>query len=391
MAIIRDDFILVLQERGYTPATVSEYRRCIGSLSEHMRQRRISMASLDEKDARTLAIQSKAPRQDYAPYVFKSFVRYLIDVGAIKAHPLTAAETARKQLKVEFEEYLRVQRGLSERTINHCWGFANRFLTFRFKSGSFDLSKITAANIAGFMQSLTSRGDKTPPTHLRAFFAFLFRTAKIRTNLAPSVPRMAQHYASSLPKYLPPEQVEALLAAIKGDTPACHRDYAMVLLQARLGLRAQEVIRIQLDDIDWRAGELLIRGKGGYHDRLPLPKDVGETLANYVRTDRRSECRALFVTDRAPRLAFNDSQILNHVLKRAFEKTGLTPPRRYIGSHVLRHSLATNMVRRGASLDEVADVLRHRARSSTMIYAKVDIDGLRTVAREWPVVAGGAK
>ena len=297
-------------------------------------------------------------------------------------------------LKLEYEEYLRNQRGLSERSIYHCWRFADRFLAFRFKGKDRDLSKITPPDIARFMQHLTSRGkpfrDKTPPTHLRNFFQFLFKCGKTNVNLAPSVPRIAQRHASTLPRHLTSEQVETVIAAVKADTAIGRRNYALVLLLARLGLRAAEVIAIQIDDIDWRAGELLIRGKRQLHDRLPLPKDVGEALANYIRRDRRTTSRALFVTHRAPHVAFADAQIVNSVLQDAFERTKLKPPTRYVGSHILRHSLATNMVRRGASLAEIGDVLRHRDRRSTMIYAKLDVEGLRAVAREWPV-AGGAK
>src|SRR5262249_22223298 len=153
---------------------------------------------------------------------------------------------------------------------------------------------------------------------------------------------------------------------------------------------AAEVVAIKIDDIDWRAGELLVRGKGQLHDRLPIPPDVGEALTNYIRQDRVTTSRALFVTQRAPRAVFVDSQILNAVLTAAFEKTGLNPPTRYIGSHILRHSLGTKMVRQGVSLPEIADVLRHRDRRTTMIYAKLDVEGLRSIAPEWPTV-GGAK
>jgi site-specific recombinase XerD len=295
---------------------------------------------------------------------------------------------------MEYEDYLRNQRGLSEKSIYDCWRFADRFLHFRFKGRRPNLSKITPADIARFMQHLISRGkpfrDKTPPTHLRNFFQFLFRSGRTNVNLAPSVPRIAQKHASSLPRYLTPEQVETVIAAVKADTAIGRRNYAMVLLMARLGLRAREVIAIQLDDIDWRAGGLLIRGKGQLHDRMPLPKDVGEALTNYIRQDRVTTSRALFVRHRTPHMSFIDSQVINTVLRKAFERTGLEPPTPYVGSHILRHSLATNMVRHGASLAEIGEVLRHRARRSTMIYAKLDVEGLRSVAREWPMV-GGAK
>jgi integrase/recombinase XerD len=163
----------------------------------------------------------------------------------------------------------------------------------------------------------------------------------------------------------------------------------MVLLIARLGLRAAEVVKIQIDNIDWRAGELLVRGKGQLHDRLPLPPDVGEALAEYIRLDRRSSSsRALFVKKRPPHVAFKDGQVLNNILRRAYARTGLKPPVPYVGSHILRHSLAVALVRRGASLEEIGNMLRHRSRASTMIYAKLDIDGLRMIAQPWPVEGG---
>ena len=165
----------------------------------------------------------------------------------------------------------------------------------------------------------------------------------------------------------------------------------MVLLIARLGLRAAEVVKIQIDDIDWRAGEILVRGKGKLHDRFPLSPDVGEALAEYIQTDRRSSSsRALFVKNRPPHVEFKDGQVLNNILRRAYARTGLKPPVPYVGSHILRHSLATELVRRGASLEKIGNMLRHRSRGSTMIYAKLDVDGLRTLAQPWPV-AGGAK
>ena len=181
--------------------------------------------------------------------------------------------------------------------------------------------------------------------------------------------------------------VEILINAVRSDT---RRHYAMVLLLARLGLRAQEVMAMQIDDIDWRSGEIVIRGKGKRHDRVPLPPDVGEALTDYIKLERRTTSRALFVSIRSPHQPFKRSRILNKILKEAFAKTELTPPPPYVGAHILRHSLATNLVRRGASLEETGDMLRHRTRASTMIYARLDLDGLRSIAQPWPV-AGGAE
>jgi integrase len=159
----------------------------------------------------------------------------------------------------------------------------------------------------------------------------------------------------------------------------------MSLLMARLGLRAPEVIAIQLDDIDWRAGEILIRGKGKLHDRMPLPSDAGEAIVEYIQNERKGDSRTLFVSAKTPHPPFKDAQILNTLLRDAFDRTRLKPPQKYVGSHLLRHSLATDMLRKGASLDEIGDVLRHRSRMTTTIYAKYDIDALRSIARRWPV------
>ena len=161
-----------------------------------------------------------------------------------------------------------------------------------------------------------------------------------------------------------------------------------MLLLARLGLRAPEVVAIQLDDIDWRSGEILIRGKGKLHDKMPLPADVGEAIVDYIKNWRGGDSRTLFVSSMRHHQPFKNSCIVNDILRKAFKKTGLNSPQKYVGSHLLRHSLATDMLRKGASLDEIGDVLRHRSRMTTMIYAKLDIDALRSIARPWPVQGG---
>jgi integrase/recombinase XerD len=160
------------------------------------------------------------------------------------------------------------------------------------------------------------------------------------------------------------------------------RNYAMLLLMARLGLRAPEVIAIQLDGIDRRAGEILIRGKGKLHDRIPLPADVGEAIVDYIRNGRTGSSRTLFVSATTPHPPFKNAAILNALLCDAFERTDLKPPQKYVGSHLLRHSLATDMLRKGASLDEIGDVLRHRSRMTTTIYAKYNAPLYRAA---WPV------
>jgi integrase/recombinase XerD len=389
-----DSFEQGLVARNYQAATIKTYRVLIHRLGKIMGERGIEPAGLTVEQAAELVKGEERNKREpnKCANIARRFARHLIDIGVAKEPLLTAKQIARASLRHDYEEYLRRQMGLSERTIYQCWRFADRFLDHRFGDEADDLRRLTPADVIAFLQQITTRKppfkDKTPPTHLRNFFKYLFKCGLTSANLALCVPRVAQRYGRRLPRHLAPEQVERLLAAVRDNPKHGRRDYAMLLLTARLGLRAPEVIAIQLDDFDWRAGELLVRGKGQRHDRVPIPTDAGEALAAYVRHDRVSTSRALFVTERAPHGPFKDGQILNAILKEAFAATGLKPPCPYVGSHVLRHSLATNMVRNGASLAEIGDILRHRSRSSTMIYARLDIDGLRSIAQPWPVAGG---
>jgi integrase/recombinase XerD len=392
-------FIQLLAHHRYNRSSISQYKRCLAHLGRLMSRAQLELVDLDETMAMELLAEVEELKQSNttAAFIVKRFVRYLAELGIGKPlPPPSAKDVARTELRRDYETYLRRQRGLSEASIFHCWRFADRFLDFCFGEEVGDLSTITPDDIVRFLQHLTTRRrsplrDRTPPTHLRNFFRYLFKAGKTPVNLAAGVPNIRRCYGARLPRYLASEQVEMLLVAVRSGSPAKvrRRNYAMVLLLARLALRAPEVIAMQLDDIDWRAGEIIVRGKGQRHDRLPLQPDVGEALAEYIRFERSpTASRVLFVTSRAPYPPFEDSQVMNAILKDAFARTGLKPPTPYVGSHVLRHSLASHMARQGASLEEIGDLLRHRSRASTLIYAKLDIDGLRSIAQSWPVVGG---
>jgi integrase len=218
----------------------------------------------------------------------------------------------------------------------------------------------------------------------------MFQTGKTKVNLGNSIPSVAHRHGTRLPRHLTAEQVEAVLETVRKVKSAPKRNYAMVLLMARYGLRPPEVIAVQLEDIDWRTAEILIRGKGQRHDRLPLLPDVGAAVADYLQTERVAKSRHLFVSSRGPHRPFKDSQILNVLLRNAYEELGLKPTTPYVGSHILRHSLATNLLGKGASLDEISDTLRHRSRTTTLKYARLDIDGLRSIALPWPTAGDAA-
>ena len=381
-----------LSSRNYKPETLTNYRYLLRRFGRLLEAERIAPSELTPDLAVALGrrLPTTPKSQIKVPNLARLFVAHLIEIGVATRPPLAPAQAERPELLDNFETYLLRQRGLSPRSVYHVLRFADRFLDHRFGEYMLDLPTLNARDVVAFMEHLLSRKrpfrDKTPATHLRSFFQYLFAQGLTTTNLSLCVPRAHKPWGARLPRYLSPDQVEAVLASVRTNPRRGARDYAMLLLMARLGLRAPEVIAIQLDDIDWRAGELLVRGKGQRHDRLPIPPDVGEAISKYLREGRTSATtRTLFVTHRAPNRPFKDSQVINAILKEAFAATGVKPPTPYVGSHVLRHSLATNMVRAGASLEEIGYLLRHRSRATTMIYAKLDTDGLRSIAQPWPV------
>ncbi|MGD0237665.1 MAG: site-specific integrase, partial [Syntrophorhabdales bacterium] len=248
-------------------------------------------------------------------------------------------------------------------------------------------SSLLTRFIARRAKAVSLRRLQLVTTVLRSFFHFLYQQREIANDLATSVPKVATWRLSELPRFLEPEHVERLLKACRQDTPVGQRDYAILLLLARLGLRAGEVVHLELDDIDWEKGEISVRGKSARHDRLPIPHDVGEALARYLRQGRpRCSSRRVFMRMRAPRQGFSGSAAINNVVRRALGRAGLILTRK--GSHLLRHGLATRMLRGGASLAEIGEILRHQLPSTTEIYAKVDVAALRALALPWK---GGAR
>ena len=390
-----DSFAQSFAAANYTAGTIRTYRHLARKLGRLMDTAGIEPSALTPDLADRLARTASRGRDTTISFhdLARRFAEHLIDIGVAQPVPLTEAQVARAALLADYETYLVKQRGLSPRTIYHVLRYADRFLDHRFGTGMIDLTRLRAADTISFVQHVLAGRrpyrDKTVTTHLRTFFQYLFARGATATNLALSIPKAAQRWDARLPRHLSPDGVEAVLASVRGNPRHGVRDYAMLSLMARLGLRATEVTAIQLGDIDWRAGELLVRGKGKLHDRLPISAEVGEALSRYLREERGpTTCRTVFVTHRAPHRAFKDGQIVNAILKDALAATGQKPVTPYVGSHLLRHSLATRLVNAGASLDEVGDVLRHRSRTSTMIYARLDIDGLRSIAQPWPAAGG---
>lgn len=392
----RERFLRRLADQGYTSGTLRTYGNVASVFCQEALRWRLYPGQLTSRmlaKCRTAALsQMHANKPIHKRFCLDRFIDALVVAGVAERHEPLRRATALDRLRSEYEAYLREQRGLAEKTIYASLSFYDRFMSFRFGAKLGPLDGIMPADIVAFLREVMGRKtpyrDKTPPTHLRSLFRFLFWSGKTKRDLASSLPRVASPPPSLLPRSLQPEEIERLIDATRSQDAVGRRNYAMMLLLARLGLRAPEVIAVQLDDIDWRSGTIVIRGKGKRHDRMPLPEDVGKAIVDYIRHARRGSSRTLFVSSKVPFPPFVDATILNVVLREALERTGLEPPQKYIGSHLMRHSLATNMLRKGASLDEIGDVLRHRSRTATSIYARHNIEELRSIAQPWPVAGG---
>ena len=381
-----------LAAKGYASSTINTIMKAVPRFTAHMSVQNIAPADLTPAGFEALKRTAFAcgALRDHDRCAVSSFRPYLVEIGlAPEVDPEPRAQSKRDALRAAYAGYLRKERGLRPTTVTRCLQVYESFMTFRFGEGLGDLATIDAENLAAFMFTKRSRDGKRVqrevPSHLRSFLRFLFCTGRIERDIARSLPRPGASKPGRVPRYLSPEDVEKLLNFIREHDLQARRNYAMLLLTARLGLRAQEVVKIQLEDIDWRVGELLIHGKGGYRDRMPLPRDVGDAIVDYLRHDRQGDSRFLFVSSKAPFKPFVDGQILRYILEKAYERTGIQPPQERIGSAILRHSLATDLLRKGASLAEVGDVLRHRSPMTTTIYARHDLDALRSVARSWPL------
>lgn len=378
--------------KGYAPSTIAGCVSAVSRLLAFIRARGDQFAELTPSRFEAVkreALASAALRRRDLLSV-SSFRVYLVEIGlAPKCDPKQKPISERDRLRVAYVDYLRTERGLRPTTVTRCLELSESFITFRFGEGAVNLSAIDAEGVTAFMLTKRSRDgrrvQREAPSHLRAFLQFLFCTGRIKEDVARALPRLGASKPSRVPRHLPPEELAKLLDYVREHDSLARRNYAMLLLMARLGLRAPEVVSIQLEDVDWRSGEVLIRGKGGYLDRMPLPKDVGAAIVEYLRHDRKGSSRFLFVSSRAPFDPFTNGQILRWIIAKACKQSGVQLPQAGIGASILRHSLATELLRKGASLNEVGDVLRHRSPMTTTIYARHDLDALRSVARGWPL------
>jgi integrase/recombinase XerD len=391
-----DSFADHLATCGYAAATARSQLTLLGHFDQWMTRRRRALGELNDelvnKFVHDRTRLGKLQRGDSV--TAHQFLAHLRADGAIPLPAPVIDETPLGRLQRQYEQYLVLERGLAAATVTTYGGFFRAFLSERFGKGPLDLRGLDVSTVTTFVvrhAPMMSPGRaKLMGTALRSIFQFFLQRGVIERDLAGCVPRISDWRLATIPKYLSPDEVERLLQACDGQTAVGRRDRAILLLLARLGLRAGEIVALELDDIQWRAGEMTVRSsKRLPQDRLPLPREVGEALATYIRRDRPAHpTRRVFLCTKAPRRGFTGPSTVSTIVRRALARAGLCPALK--GAHLLRHSLATRMLRHGASLPEIGQVLRHRAVNTTEIYAKVDIAGLRALAQPWPL-GGGAQ
>ena len=379
----------LLYQQGYTHQSARLQLRFLADLSCWLDRRRYRNADITEallyRYLRSRHQRFRPRRDDDS--ILKKLLSLLHTNGVVPQTLSPSLNSPRQCMQDDFDRYLSQERGLSMATRVNYQPFIQRFLSQQFGAQRIQFSHLRATDVIRFVRNqapkLSSKRAGLMLSALRSFFRYLRHRGDLTTDLAACVPSIANWSFSSLPKYLEPHQVRRVLNQPDRRTAQGRRDYAILLLLARLGLRACEIVALTLDDLRWETGEIALRGKGGRLAQLPLPPDVGKALATYLQKDRpASSTRRLFIRLKAPRRGFANSIAVSTLVARALKKAGVESPHR--GAHLFRHTLATEMLRQGASLADIAHLLRHQSFDTTTLYAKVDLVALRTLAQPWP-------
>lgn len=395
------EFVAVFLEKekslGYKPESTATltHLQLISRLNLWLVRRRRSLKDLNEAVIERFLRHARMSRNYHrsgAPTACRRLLALLREVGAIPPADQSTPGSPAQKMGDEYRRFLAKERGLAPLTIDHYARHIDRFLSERFGTGRLRLAQLAVRDVAAFVQRQAherSRGYAlSVVTGLRSFLRFARYRGYIETDLGAALPRVANWKLTGLPKYLPRGAAQQVLAQCERTTATGRRNYAILMLLARLGLRGGEVVDVRLEDIDWRKGEITVRSKkGGTWVRFPLPVDVGQAIAGYLEKGRpRCSCRNVFVCIYAPYRPLAHSGVVSKIVRGALEQAGVESPHK--GAHTFRHTLATDLLRNGASLEEIGRVLRHKDPETTAIYAKVEIEALRQLALPW---AGGGR
>ena len=382
-----DGFAADLAAQSYARGTALDKLGLARHLSLWLESEGLDAEALDERRFDTFLHTRGKPNGGAVPG--RELFAHLRRMGRIPDAPEPAASNdPMARIERTYERYLINERGLSPSTVGKYLAAVHAFLAKRFGGREAALDMLVARDANRFiMRHAISRSHaKDLAAALRSFLRHLYRRGDIAVDLAGAIPTVTNRRSSELPKSLPPEKVESVLASCDRNTAVGRRDHAILLLLARLGLRGGEVATLTLEDIDRDKGLVTLSGKGERREALPLPEEVGSALAAYLR-DGRPPCstRRVFVRAVAPYSGFRSTSAVCCIVRRALARAGIDAPLK--GAHLLRRSLACGMLNNGASLEEIGQILRHRHPETTRIYAKLDLEALRALAPAWP---GGA-
>jgi site-specific recombinase XerD len=385
LVLFADAYALELKQRCYTPLTSVVQLRQVARLSNWLEVRGLGVAELTgDRVDEFLAFQRATGR--YRAQWSRPGLLCLLDVlrglGVVAVEEPARAGSPAEVVLASFERYLLAERALATGTVRGYVSHAHRFLDGLPCGG--ELAGVTAADVIGAVlresAAVSVSATQFFVAGLRSFLRFCFIGGLVAADLSQAALPATGRRRSSLPRGITKPDANALLACCDRRSAVGRRDYALITTVLRLGLRASEVAGLRLDDIDWRAGELVVRGKGARSDRLPLPADVGRSIASYLQRGRpRSKRREVFLRARAPFGPIAPGTVSSTV-RRACRRAGVAE----VGAHRLRHTVACEMVSAGVPLVQIAQVLRHHSLQSTAIYARVDVDQLRLLAAPWP-------
>mgnify|MGYP000880054727 FL=1 len=376
-----------LQRQGYEVGTIWKQRRLFNDLLIWLEGQQLAMADLTVAkvdrfmaDRRAAGVRKLKTRK-----ALGAILVYLRGLGLVPPAENPVEDGPAGEILERYRRFLAVERGLTAAAILRYVDCLRPFLDRQTRDGNLDLASLTASDVTSFVvawcPAVNSGVAKLTVTALRSFCGFLHLEGVLMRSLVPAVPTVTYRHQAGLPKGLEPEEVRRILTSCDTTSDNGVRDLAILTLLVRLGLRRCEVSRLGFDDIDWRAGTICVHGKGNCLERLPLPADVGHYLAQYLRHARPAKARgrSVFVRHFAPYNALSATRV-STIVADAARRAGVGR----VHAHRLRHTAATQLLRAGASLPEVGQVLRHRRAQTTAIYAKVDHDTLRVIARPWP-------
>jgi integrase/recombinase XerD len=371
-----DLFLTSLRAQGYAERTLRRKRSVVAAFVRWTVREHIAVNDLNESHLSAFVKGSPLLKQKarvrFEMAALRPFLKYHSVQGGEPIPQLNVSSA--DDLKVRYIDYLCKGRGL---TINAIRVYAPFIRDFLNTQGGAPPKTWNAQTVQDFLldhiRNRSSECARLLTIALRSFFRFLYLREETAIDLSLSVLTVRKWRQAEITPFLSPEEVERVLSPTDRSTPRGRRDYAILLLLARLGLRAGEVVTLELGDILWRTGEVIIRGKGRVQSRLPLLSEIGEALSLYLSQDRgASISRQVFLRMNAPRVGLMGPAAVGHIVRKALARAGLRPTRG--AAHLFRHSLATRMIRHGASIAEISEVLRHRSQSSTAIYAKVDFE-----------------